>query len=229
MRARTTTTEATTRRKALTAHACVSLARSDAYCSTCGETYEGEGMKRFARDCAFDAVVANALRGARAEDVDAAEDARALRALFDVFGYRGVQVFRSATDAERSTNGRATPTKAKANANADANDDARQQPDGARLESRAHAPTPTAMFHVTLRPRPGANSANLEFPFCSIPRDASCGVLRRVVEYEVGREVVIYDAQDAIQNDVRPLCEMFASELERVAPMVAWFGFASAE
>jgi hypothetical protein len=192
----------------------------------CGDAYDGEGMKRFARDEAFDAVVAKALRGAKAEDVDAAEDARALGVLFDIFGYGGVQVFRTASAQARKVKTEATETPnvetSARNGDIGASDAERvEMIDDERVTVEV---VPPAMLHVTLRPHWDACSrAGLEFPFCSIPRDASCGVLRRVVEYELGQDVVIYDSQRDVRKDEDLLCDMFASELENVKPMKAWF------
>ena len=197
----------------------------DSNCSTCGDAYDGEGMKRFAQDEAFDAVVAKALRGAKAEDVDAAEDARALGVLFDIFGYGGVQVFRTASAQARKvkTEATETPNVETAARNGDIGASDAERVEMIHDERVTVEVVPPAMLHVTLRPHWDAQSRELEFPFCSIPRDASCGVLRRVVEYELGQDVVIYDSQRNARKDEDLLCDMFAPELESVKPMNAWF------
>ena len=184
-------------------------------------------MKRFARDEAFDAVVAKALRGARAEDVDAAEDARALGILFDIFGYGGVQVFRTAAAqaSKVKTEAPETPNVAMETRNGDIGASDSERVEMTHDERVTVEVVPQAMLHVTLRPHweSPRSRAGLKFPFCSIPRDASCGVLRRVVEYELGQDVVIYDSQRNARKDEDLLCDMFASELENVKPMNAWF------
>ena len=194
----------------------------------------------FARAPTRDARASARARGRADDAIDLARDRRALRALKRVFRYvtssRDVEGMRAnARDRERDgDDARSDDERSDEAANASDGGDEKVNGDRTASDDDAHMTLDVVKkdlsefarhrVEVVVRPRDALSTRELEFPYCSLPRDAAtCGTLRAIVESESFVNVVIYDGHGERCEDAVKVVEMFATELEEARPLVATF------